>query len=147
MIKIRNLKEEWVDATKFGGEYIEIFKNISKAELKESGNAVRGAILKNGDLYIVDAHFIVHYSMLSIFLDKGILKTLGENTWYSDSTSFKNFLAIIQEPKTYNFFIADSYEDELVEYIKKDSIFDEYKKNFESKNPYYTLKQERGDWF
>ena len=147
MIKIKNFKEEWIDAIKFtpsysGLGYYEIFKNPDTKELNDAcKNNTRGIILPNGNFYVIkDSCMLLHIGMLQILNEIKILKNKWGHEWYSEEDSLNEFMGIERIGNSFKFSSAFSYPSY---FLIKSGIFNQYKINFEKENSKYVLLKDR----
>ncbi len=130
------LKEEFYKGIK-GRDYQEIFKNPSSKELTglalKSSKQIRGVLLRNGNLFVVNAYNMIHDNLLLH------IKIKNDGNWaYNISDSIKKFICIITDKDNSKiFYLAESYFDNDIEDRRKE--FNAYKNIMKKKNPILTL--------
>jgi len=138
------LNEEFIDAVKQQGDYIEIFKNPNQSELN-SLNSARGWIAPNGDLYVVKKdrrvgqEYLIHYDIIKILYSKKIQTTFNpknEESYYETMEyQSPDMMGIsVQFGKGNNLYIAESYTQG---HFKNNyySVFEKIWKTSKKKNP------------
>ena len=147
MIKIRNFEEEWVDTIKFEPSYseldsYEVFRNPNTKELNDAcTNNTSGIVLPNGEFYVIkNACMLLHIGIIQILNRLKILKNNWDHEWYAEKDSLNEFMGIERTGNSFEFSPAFSYPSY---FIIKPRIFEQYKINFEKKNPKYILSKDR----
>ncbi len=125
------LKEAFYKGLKKSEDYQEIFKNPSAKELKnmanETSDIIRGVLLKEGDLYIINGDDYTHFDLL---------KELGNIAFDgSKKRDSINISSLKEKPR--EFFLSEGYDDDKIKLYKKS--LNEYVKIIKKKNPILSL--------